>query len=187
MNKRKYTAKEIAKWFINRAAKDINNGGEYLTQLKLQKLMYYAKGFYYVFENDSLFNEKVSAQKFGPVVKDLVKDLKTYGRGPIVNEFTNECDIKNPIVLNILNFVYDKVGMYSTHTLVEFTHSESPWNEVKTLGCNISEEVISDFFRNMYLDIKENNHFHISENEIYALITKNNLIKYRKAFENLAQ
>lgn len=187
MNKRKYSAKEIAKWFINRANEDIANGGEYLTQLKLQKLMYYAKGFYYVFENEKLFNEKIYAQKFGPVVNVLVDDLKKYGKGPIAEEFKEQADIEDPVILNVLNFVYDNVGIYTARKLVEFTHNETPWCSAKKIGQNILEETISDFFRNEYLQKKDNNAFHISENDIYTLITKNNLIKYNEAFKNLAQ
>ena len=183
---KKYTSREIAKWFINRAKIDVENGGDYLTQLKLQKLMYYAKGFYYVFKNEPLFSSKISAQKFGPVVNDLNNELKPYDKNPIPNAFKNEKDIGDDVVKNILEFVYKKVAKFSAVTLVEYTHMEAPWRDTPPHKI-IKDELISKFFRWQYLENLDKNPFGISSSEMYELITTNNLIEHREAFVKLAQ
>ena len=183
---KKYTSKEIAKWFINRAKIDAKNGGDYLTQLKLQKLMYYAKGFYYDFKNEPLFSSEISAQKFGPVVNDLIKDLKPYDKNPIQNAFTNEKDISDDVVKNILEFVYRKVARFSAFTLVQYTHMETPWKDTPSHKI-IKDELISKYFRRQYLEDLDKNPFGISSSEMYELITTNNLIEHKEAFVKLAQ
>lgn len=187
MTNKTYTAKEIAKWFIQRAAKDAKNGGEYLTQLKLQKLMYYAKGFYYVFENNKLFPEKIEAQKLGPVVPSLVSTIKKYSYNPIIDEFKNEKDITDEVVLNVLNFVYEKVGQFSAKKLVDCTHNESPWKNVQ-IKDTITEDSISDYFKNTYLkNLSKDNDFEITDSEIYNIIFKNTVLKNKEAFMELAK
>lgn len=185
MNKQTYTAKQVAKWFVERAGKDVEFGGEYLTQLKLQKLLYYAKGFFYVFENEPLFKDSIYSQKFGPVVKAVVDDLKPFAYDPIVTLFGSEDDIQDPSVLRILEFVYEKVGQFSAKKLVTFTHQEDPWVESK-VGCLIKDEKIADFFKKEYLN-SDANKFDISRTEIIELTYDNILNKNIEAFKELAK
>lgn len=58
----KYTAEDIAKWFIahNKYIMDYGDG-EYLTPGKLQKLLYYAQGVYLAMKNEPLFNDDILA------------------------------------------------------------------------------------------------------------------------------
>ena len=48
----KYTADESAKWFINEIHPE---------PLKLQKLLYFAQGFSFVFNDEALFNDEMEA------------------------------------------------------------------------------------------------------------------------------
>ena len=185
MKKQGFSAKQVAKWFVERAGKDVELGGEYLTQLKLQKLLYYAKGFFYVFENKPLFKDSIYSQKFGPVVKTVVEDLKPFAYEPIVKIFDSEEDISDPEVLKILEFVYEKVGKFSAKTLVSFTHQESPWAESK-IGCQIKDEKILDFFKKEYLN-SDVNKFDISRTEIIELTYNNILNNNIEAFRELAK
>lgn len=45
--KGKYNAQNIAEWFLNKNRVQMNfEDSEYITNLKLQKLLYYAQGYY---------------------------------------------------------------------------------------------------------------------------------------------
>ena len=184
----KVTVKQVAKWFVNRASQDVEKKvGEYLTQLKLQKLMYYAKGFYYVFEDENLFESGIFSQKYGPVVKDLISGLKTYGNGQIKKEFIDEEDIEDEKVLLVLEFVYKYVAQYSAGKLVDFTHAEAPWKLTNEKE-QISEDLIKSYFRSTYLEnFDTNNLLNIKEQDVFNVIYLNLLKTHKKAFKELAE
>lgn len=188
MERGKVTAKEVAKWFIMRAGKDAeNNCGDYLTQLKLQKLMYYAKGFFYVFENEKLYDSFIYARQLGPVVNSISAELKPYHKNPIIKEFNEQKDITDERFLYVLEFVYKNVAQYSAFKLVDFTHSEEPWRKTKT-GEVIKEDLIRNYFRDTYIDnFNENNDLNIKKEEILSTTYKNILNTYLPAFKELAK
>ena len=150
MEKKMYEAKQIAEWFVQRAGQDINKGGEYLTQLKLQKLLYYAQGFFMALNNgQKLFSDEIYHLQYGPAVKKLMKLLKPFGNNPIPT-----LNIKLPQfdddTLAVLELVYQKLGQYSAYKLVELTHNETPWLNSKQ-GKIISSEDIYSFFKTEYI------------------------------------
>lgn len=126
-----YKVESIAAWFVARAASDVNKGGDFLTQLKLQKLLYYAQGFYMAFNNgQKLFKDSIIHMQYGPVVKSLVNVLKGYSNRPI-EKLDYEIPSFDDDTLAILNLVYNKLGQFSAYKLVELTHSEEPWQNTK--------------------------------------------------------
>ena len=187
MKQKNITAKQIAKWFIDRASKSTAFGGEFLTQLKLQKLMYYAKGFYYVLENQPLFKDKIVSQKLGPVVPALVPSIKPFGYDTIKSCFENEPDIKDEKILKFLEFVFDKVGQFAARKLVDLTHAETPWQNTK-IGKEITPEAISNFFKENYIhNFNHNNPFGITEEDIINFTFSQILKDNEEAFLELAK
>jgi len=101
-------------------------GGE-ISNLKLQKLMYYAQGFSLALRGEPLFLEPIEAWMHGPVVSSLYHRFKDFGSNPIspANDF-------NPSVLSrderrLIEEVYDVYGQYSAWKLRQLTHEEDPW------------------------------------------------------------
>lgn len=72
-------AVEVAQWFVKRAKKDYDkNIGDLLTQIKLQKLLYFAQGVHMVWNDGAkLFNEKIYHEKYGPVGYFIITLFKT--------------------------------------------------------------------------------------------------------------
>lgn len=146
-----YRVEEIAQWFVEQASIDVNKGGEYLTQLKLQKLLYYAQGFYYAFNDKKLFNEKIIHMPYGPAVEKLLTTLKKYGSNPITIELLNTSSNNLPDnVTVLLKMVYDQLGQYSAYKLVEMTHNETPWKSTKQ-GQEIKAAEIGKYFKEHYI------------------------------------
>jgi uncharacterized phage-associated protein len=58
------TALDIARYFLHLCSID-EELGELMSNLKLQKLVYYAQGFYLAFYNESLFNDEIAAWQYG--------------------------------------------------------------------------------------------------------------------------
>lgn len=69
MERSKYSALDIAEWFLyyNRSIME-EYDAEYISNLKLQKLLYYAQGCYLALRDKSLFCDNILAWKHGPVV-----------------------------------------------------------------------------------------------------------------------
>lgn len=85
-----YKALDIAKWFVNRAHKDVDeNGGEYVSHLKLQKMLYYAQGCYGALTGERLFDDKISHWEHGPVVGNVYHEFKKYKDSGIEEYFTD--------------------------------------------------------------------------------------------------
>lgn len=143
-----YAATDIAQWFINRAACDVGaKGGEYLTHLKLQKLLYYAQGCYLAVEGRPLFNDKIYCWTHGPVVFNVYHEFKQYG-DKIIDEVS-------PINIDdhtgsILEQVYDIFGAYSALKLREMTHNEAPWKNTEK-DKEISLDLIQSYFIEHYI------------------------------------
>lgn len=121
-----YSAMEIAYWFINRANDDVN--GEWITPLKLQKLLYFAQAEYLIQTNRALFRENILRWDYGPVVKEVYDAYKSNQRFPITEAPDTHIDTDTEY---ILKKVYKKYGKYSAGYLVELTHREIAWKETK--------------------------------------------------------
>ena len=86
-----YSALDIAKWFLNINRAQMNfEDSEYITNLKLQKLLYYAQGYYLARKNDPLFKEDFIAWEHGPVIRKVYDEYKKNGaKGIEYNEDFN--------------------------------------------------------------------------------------------------
>ena len=84
----KYNALDIANyiiWYANENRKDIQD----ITNLKLQKLLYYVAANYYILYDKRLFEEQIEKRKYGPAVQSVYQTFKYYSYGHINNTFTN--------------------------------------------------------------------------------------------------
>ncbi len=101
---------------------------EYITNLKLQKLLYYAQGFYLARTNTPLFKEDFLAWEHGPVVRKIYDKYKSNGANGIKydEDFKVTIDVETE---KILEEVYEKYGQYTAWKLRNMTHEEKPWQE----------------------------------------------------------
>lgn len=168
MNMSKYSAKDIANWFLwKNKVEQLENETEYddkyevyegLSHLKLQKLLYFAQGLSLAINNEPLFSDKIYAWTHGPVVKEVYDKFKKYGRNDIELS-VNDKEMKiiesiesNSKTSNILNLVYENFGIYTAWQLREMTHVPSgPWETtVRTKG--MDKEIDSKLIRNYFLN-----------------------------------
>lgn len=148
-----YDALDIAKWFINRAIDDAPKSGEFMTPLKVQKLLYYSQGFNKIINKEQLFPEKIMAWQYGPVVEKVFVSLKKYGANGI-NEKMQTSKAIDSKVENVLNLVYNKLGQFSAFKLVDLTHSETPWKETEQ-SKEIKVGTIEKYFlKNYFINVK---------------------------------
>ena len=146
-----YAALDIAYWFLarNRIA-EIEQDAELISNMKLQKLLYYAQGVYYAIMNKVLFSDSIFAWTHGPVVESVYHKFKQFGSNGIEVDAINLPDFPDETV-RILEDVYDVFGQYSAWKLREMTHAEKPWMSTAEGGV-INVELIRDYFLENYID-----------------------------------
>lgn len=143
-------AVEVSKLFLFWSAK---NGDNPITNLKLQKLLYYAQGWSFVELKKELFEDEIEAWQYGPVVPGVYNTYKSFKNLPI--EYDIEKDNSNieenfdKETLDFLKKFYESYIVIPAFRLVESSHQERPWLEAynnKGPKSIIEKGVIKEFF-----------------------------------------
>jgi len=71
---------DMAKYFLSLTDENV---GDLISNLKLQKLVYYAQGFHLAMHDKPLFDEETEAWTYGPAIPELCSEYKKYGSGHI--------------------------------------------------------------------------------------------------------
>lgn len=145
------TVFDVANFFL---AEQEEDAGDTISNLKLQKLCYYAQGFTLALTGEPLFPEEVQAWAHGPVIPELYRHYKSYGAAalPKPDEPIDEIRAKfTQSQLEILDDVKEVYGQYSAWKLRDMTHEESPWLTAwkadPTDVYPISHESMQEFFK----------------------------------------
>lgn len=139
-----YKALDIANKLIARAA---NSGeGELMSNMKLQKMLYYQQGFHLAYFDTPLFDDEIEAWMYGPVVPNVYNRFKgqgSKGLEPVADEI-----MLSDTEETLFDEVYQVYGAYSASGLMNMTHKESPWQSTPIgVGNIISLEKMNVFFK----------------------------------------
>ena len=102
--------------------------GNEITPLALQKILYYAQGFYKAFFGKFLFEEDCQAWVHGPVFVNIYEKYKDFKSANILVDI--DYDVGDIIVdekKEILNAVIKYFGYYNGKALEKMSHYETPW------------------------------------------------------------
>ena len=153
-----YSATIIAYAFVK---KGIESGNP-VTQMKLQKLIYFAHGLHLATYNKPLIQETFQAWKFGPVVPSVYQDYKLYGSMPIAatdylfffkdaSVFDKELTLLDNEAQTSIKITWDALKDTSASRLSNWTHkANSPWTENYEEGVNdtpIPNDEIKEYFK----------------------------------------
>ncbi len=145
------TCEKVAEYFLALA----NETGETMTNLKLQKLVYYAQAWYLANFEKQLFEEDFEAWVHGPVIPKLYHKYKQKGSEAILshkklNDIKADFDSKTLEFLELVASAYISEGGYKLELM---THAETPWiNARKGLGPDdrCQEVITKDAMREYY-------------------------------------
>ena len=128
--------------------------GETVTQLKLQKLLYYTQVWSLVLRDKPIFRESIEAWTHGPVVRDVWEVFKHHKYNSIPEPTAPPAffDESEEAVLREVIRVY---GSLNAKHLERLTHSEMPWQKAR-IGVKpnqksstiIAEEDIKHYYSN---------------------------------------
>lgn len=148
-----YSASTIANYFINRANEEEN----YCSPMKVQKLVYYASGWYLGLTESPLINEQIECWKFGPVVRSLYRALKMFGDRSVSLPIPIQHQELPDYITDFLSQIWDAYSQFSAVKLSNMTHLEgTPWkitydayNQDPPIGTDINMELIRDHFKEL--------------------------------------
>lgn len=153
------TAEQVADYFLRLVDED---AGDSISNLKLQKLVYYAQAWHLAITNRPLFSEDIQAWAHGPVIPCLYNKYRDFGWQPIRGQVWEPQAIPRPDsegtamdedTAGILDEVWEAYGQFTAKHLEKLTHSEDPWVAAR-LGyrpgdpCQevISRDVMRDYY-----------------------------------------
>lgn len=139
------TANAVARYFLSLVDEE---AGDAMSNLKLQKLLYYAQGFSLVVMGGQLFDEPIEAWTHGPVVPEIYHMYKGHGSGAIPPERTFDPISIDEETRSLLDEVYEVYGQYSAWKLRNMTHEEAPWADAYRAApsSSISHSALRNFF-----------------------------------------
>jgi uncharacterized phage-associated protein len=120
----KSTAECIASCLINLSHDKLSP----VSNLKLQKLVYYAQAWHLALFKEPLFGEEIEAWVHGPVVPVIFRRYRDYKWAPIDRVDAPHASARLKAHLEEVWRVY---GELSAYDLERLTHSESPWKEAR--------------------------------------------------------
>lgn len=142
-----FRATDLARYIIayeNQLSRQID-----ITNLRLQKTLYYIQGYYFKHYNRCAFEEKIYNWAYGPVVPEVyyIYNSNTYRTIIIPYETRNEIieGFANHSERGFINKIINKCNVFTSAQLVDKTHKEDPWKNTQKNEI-ISNESIDEFF-----------------------------------------
>lgn len=142
------SCRAVADYFLSLADED---AGDLISNLKLQKLVYYAQGFHLALFDKPLFPEPIEAWTHGPVVPDLYHAYKDHGSGSIPSPEEIDFDLYTEEEQELLDEVYAVYGQFSAWKLRNMTHKEDPWQSCAP-NETITHKSLKEFFKTQLVD-----------------------------------
>lgn len=158
----------IANEFLRKA------GPAGLTQMQIQKLVYFAHGWTLAITDQPLTIEEPQAWNYGPVYADLYDHTKYFGKSSINRLLTPDDDNAarffldmpsgkppyranlTPAERDIINRVWDRYGNLSGARLSAMTHvPNTPWHQTFAAGKGKNRAIANETIKQHYLDIAD--------------------------------
>lgn len=136
-----YKALDIANKIISKT--DLEHG-DTISNLKLQKILYYQQGFHLAYFGTPLFDEDIVAWQYGPVVPSVYQAYKSFESNSIST--SKEAISLSDEEEELFNNVYEEYSQFSAVALMKMTHEESPWRTTK-INSVISPNKMITFFK----------------------------------------
>ncbi len=141
------TIRDVAQYFLRQANQEDDTG---ISNLKLQKLLYYTQAFHLAMYDKPFFPEDFYAWTHGPVCPEIYHEYKKFGAGPItlaaealnapLADFT-------PLQYELLEEVGQVYGQFSAWKLRNMTHDDAPWQEQEASGGLIDKAGMAAFYK----------------------------------------
>jgi uncharacterized phage-associated protein len=137
------TYQNISDYFLSLA----NEVQDFVSNMKLQKLVYYAQAWHLGYGLGNLFDDDFQAWIHGPVIPALYDDYKIFGPKPIIKETLTDGSFDRIHKMfpretqELLTDVIDEYFGMGAFDLENLTHREQPWIKARA---GLGEDVPSN-------------------------------------------
>lgn len=120
-----------------------------VTNLRLQKLLYFIQGNSYLFFDKEFFYDKIEAWDYGPAVPSVYFEYSICGSCIITNYNEDLISTISNSDTEFIDFVLFICSKYSTKDLVEISKNQKPWSDayIPIFQKEITKESIKSCFR----------------------------------------
>lgn len=143
-----YTADNVAKYLVYLASQDLvgdNKEREGITNLKLQKVLYFAQAYFLAKLGKPLFSDNIEAWEYGPVVPSVYRKYRENGSNPIIVEEDKSSIAEED--KEALQKIWNTFGGYSASKLVDIVHAHTPWKDAyQTSSKVISNKALKNYY-----------------------------------------
>lgn len=144
-----YSAIKVSRYII----KYSNENNLNISNLKLQKLLYFIQSHFLIQKNEICFTDEIKACDLGPIVQDVYDEYKHFGAGNIPFVFVSYEISKDSIKENDRKLIEEVIDEFSTFTASELSDlikSQDPWIKTYKRGkkINIDTKLLKEFFTN---------------------------------------
>jgi uncharacterized phage-associated protein len=120
---------DVARYFIFRAYED---GRESLmTNMKVQKLLYYTQSLYLALFDEPLFDDEIQAWRYGPVCPPAYRFYSDFEARQLPVPRKDELTRISEEVQNLLREVWEYFCEHDAYYLSGLTHLEFPWKKAR--------------------------------------------------------
>ncbi|SBV94499.1 conserved hypothetical protein [uncultured Eubacteriales bacterium] len=143
-----YSALSVAQYVVDYC----NKYGKGISNLKLQKILYFVQAEFLVSQHKPCFRDEIEAWDFGPVVPTVYHKYKRYGGAIIpsnsIGALYSSIDPISSKDRSIIESIVNQGIKYSASELVDITHNQKPWRLSYRQGRNnvIPISLIRDYF-----------------------------------------
>lgn len=163
-----YDVLDIARYVINYC----NDKDIHISNLKLQKILYFIQASFYLNKGRECFKENMEAWKYGPVVPEAYFEFRRYGSNNIpyiksyftqqensyfLREVIYSDDIIDDNDKEIIKNIIEECSNHTASELVDITHSQKPWKETYVNGINkiIEKSILKSYFKGVVVNDRE--------------------------------
>lgn len=138
------TAQDVAQYFLQQANEGEDTG---ISNLTLQKLLYYAQAFHLAMFDRPFFEDDFYAWTYGPACPEIYHRYKAFGAGPIVVQFNAPTQEFTPEQQALLEEVGQVYGQFSARQLRDMAHEDAPWQEQEAKCGLIEKAAMGAFYK----------------------------------------
>ena len=143
---------DVANFYI-KLGKAVDNAE--VTNARVNKLLYFAQGWYLALKGTPLFDDDFEAWQYGPVIPSIYRTFSICGSNIIPNTTVDDESDKNitkedeEFLINVFSYYLD----HSTNKLISLTHDiDTPFSQVYVRGMNsvITKKSMKKYFSDKF-------------------------------------
>lgn len=120
---------DVARYFIIKAYEDGREAE--MTNMKVQKLLYYAQSLYLALHDNPLFDDEIQAWRYGPVCPPAYRLYSDFEAQQLPIPDKGFLESISHEIKKLLEEVWEYFGEYHAYQLSGMTHLEFPWKKAR--------------------------------------------------------